>query len=73
MRTIRHASHLTPVAMAAAAVTLLASTLTATAGAAAADHPTPSRATAVRHAEAALIGHAAGPVSPAPRTRSCAT
>ncbi|MEV0490839.1 hypothetical protein [Streptomyces atratus] len=39
MRTIRHASHLTPFGMTAAAVTLPASTAAATAGAAAADHP----------------------------------
>ncbi|MET8331003.1 M4 family metallopeptidase [Streptomyces sp. NPDC005181] len=58
MRSIRHASRLTPLGIAAAAATLLASTLTATAGAAAAGHPAPSRATAVRHAEAALAGHA---------------
>ncbi|MFF0286290.1 M4 family metallopeptidase [Streptomyces sp. NPDC005262] len=58
MRSIRHASRLTPLGIAAAGATLLASALTATTGAAAAGHPAPSPAAAVRHAEAALTGHA---------------
>ncbi|MFE9863338.1 M4 family metallopeptidase [Streptomyces sp. NPDC005506] len=58
MRSIRHASRLTPLGIAAAGATLLASALTATTGAAAAGHPSPSPAAAIRHAEAALTGHA---------------
>ncbi|MET8399435.1 M4 family metallopeptidase [Streptomyces sp900116325] len=58
MRSIRHASRLTPLGIAAVGATLLASALTATTGAAAAGHPAPSPAAAVRHAEAALTGHA---------------
>ncbi|MGC5001203.1 M4 family metallopeptidase [Streptomyces sp. DT203] len=58
MRSIRHASRLTLLGTAAVGAALLASALTATTGAAAAGHPAPSPATAVRHAEAALTGHA---------------
>ncbi|MGW5275240.1 M4 family metallopeptidase [Streptomyces sp. NPDC004044] len=58
MRSIRHASRLTPLGIAAVGAALLASALTAPTGAAAAGHPAPSPAAAVRHAEAALTGHA---------------
>ncbi|MFE4958101.1 M4 family metallopeptidase [Streptomyces sp. NPDC056653] len=58
MRSIRHASRLTPLGIAAVGAALLASALTATTGAAAAGHPAPSPAAAVRHAEAALTEHA---------------
>ncbi|MFF3060034.1 M4 family metallopeptidase [Streptomyces sp. NPDC057909] len=58
MRSIRHASRLTLLGTATVGAALLASALTATTGAAAAGHPAPSPATAVRHAETALTGHA---------------